>query len=342
MSSVAIDSSSAPSFKKIHYALRPRKQIERKIIVDILQNMPRVNGIGISDYTYTGLGSIHYYDFILFHKYLNISDMTSIDNAPCVNRFMFNKPFDFINFENKKTTDFLLKIGLSKDKHNLVWFDYDKPLLNYIFPQKKFVRNNIIFDDLKLVTKSSKPFDIFIITINAHTASNALINADEKSRFIRYFNNVLSNHYKLPGNIDISCFTRILQNIILNHIKNSEVGNRVKFHKLFSFSYQDGSVMYTLGGIYLENNMSPPNFRNRFISTNEENITNIDAPILTYKEKLHLDQQIVKLSDQILNNNEDEMEKLAAKQLGFEIDCVDLKSYLEYYKYYPQYYEGIL
>ena len=78
---------SIPSFEKINYLLRPKKQIERKIIIEILQKIQKPLKIDISKYCYIGMGSIYYYDYILFHKFLGISNMVSIDDKDCKNRF---------------------------------------------------------------------------------------------------------------------------------------------------------------------------------------------------------------------------------------------------------------
>ena len=95
-----------PSFEKVNYLLRPRKQIERKIIIEILQELkPFLHEF--NNYVYLGMGSIYYYDYILFHKFLNLDNLISIDDKITYKRFIFNKPYDFIKFENRKSTDFL-------------------------------------------------------------------------------------------------------------------------------------------------------------------------------------------------------------------------------------------
>ena len=118
-----------PSFENINYIFRPKKQIERKIFIELLQKMQHSLDIDISEYQYIGLGSIYYYDFILFHKYLNIRDMISLDYKPCPHRFEFNKPYDFVRFKQALTTKFLSTHDL--DKKSFIWFDYDSKLIGY-------------------------------------------------------------------------------------------------------------------------------------------------------------------------------------------------------------------
>lgn len=100
------------SFETVNYLLRPKKQIERKIIIEILQELS--DDIGLSQYRYVGFGSIYYYDFILFHKYLRLNDLVSLDNKPLPRRFKFNLPYDYVSFENKDATDYLREFDWKK------------------------------------------------------------------------------------------------------------------------------------------------------------------------------------------------------------------------------------
>lgn len=149
------------SFEKINYILRPRKQIERKIFIDIFNKIQqRQNEINLRDYRYIGMGSVFYYDFILFHKNLHINKMISIDDSLLKKRFDFNKPYNFVEFENMASTEFLGQY--SKEDKIILWLDYDKGIYN----EKSFLINNTILDDLKLITEKVTKKDFFIITID--------------------------------------------------------------------------------------------------------------------------------------------------------------------------------
>ena len=142
---------SKPSFEKINYIFRPKKQIERKILIELFQKLQNTLDINISEYQYIGLGSIYYYDFILFHKYLNIRDMISLDDEDYPNRFEFNKPFDFITFKPKSTTNFLSENDLNKK--SFIWFDYDSSLIRYNKWKETFLNTETIFEDIKIITR---------------------------------------------------------------------------------------------------------------------------------------------------------------------------------------------
>ena len=114
------------SFEYINYMFRPKKQIERKIIIEILQELEKE--IPLSKYLYIGFGSIYYYDFILFHKMLNMNKLLSIDDKSTIKRFNFNRPYDFITFENKISTNFLSEYDWKQN--SVLWLDYDNKFLH--------------------------------------------------------------------------------------------------------------------------------------------------------------------------------------------------------------------
>jgi hypothetical protein len=113
------------SFKQFNYSLRPSKQVERKIMIEVLLRLSKA-GYTISDYSYLGFGSPYYVDFVMFHKYLFIRNMLCVEWGEVPRRMKFNKPFKFIK----------LKLGALKahipsinpKTPYLVWLDYDRSL----------------------------------------------------------------------------------------------------------------------------------------------------------------------------------------------------------------------
>jgi len=325
-----------PSFKKINYILRPRKQIERKIMIDTLQKMkPHIN---IEKYKYIGMGSIYYYDFILFHKFLNISDLQSIDDKNTEKRFEFNRPYQFIKFKKSKSTDFLNEYQWKDKKNLLIWLDYDS-----------FFKDTVL-DDIEIITRRCNKKDILIFTINANCPKVKKI----RNIFYEKFKKYMSDEIQDKKFITPKYYTRVLQDICLNYIKKVEAHRDIQFYQIFSFEYQDGANMYTLGGIYDDSNETIEKIKNiRYVKTGNESI-NIDVPLLTYCEKFFLDVNIDKIRNwlnEIEQNTPlgeaDRKEKMIVKideKLPFELDCFDeLKSYVnDFYKYYPQYFEGII
>ena len=326
------------SFENINYMFRPKKQIERKIFIELLQEMQHALNINMSEYQYIGLGSIYYYDFILFHKYLNIRDMISLDDKKDSNRFEFNKPFDFITFKNMSTTDFLSKNDL--DKESFIWFDYDSSLIRYNNRYKSFVNTEEIFDDIRLIANKSNELDLFVLTVNINIQDYLFNGSKFREAFIGEYDEYLSGQYTQTDNITFDKYPLIIQNIIINIFRNNEQFHPVKFRKLFSFVYRDGAPMYTIGGIFSEDNNFQDKFvkKDSFFRIDENKVIDIDVPLLTYYEKMKLDKNISNIEKNLSSLNKEKI----IKMLGFEMEPSELKSYLDYYKYYPQYYEGII
>lgn len=329
--------------------LRPRKQVERKIIIELLQELQTALNIDITKYQYVGLGSIYYYDFILFNKYLNITDMISLDYQPCVQRFEFNLPFDFVRFKNLTTTRFLDSQLAPINKNRLIWFDYDSRLIlsnerkGKHGTKRQFKLNKPILEDISVLTRKSQENDFFILTVSLDISLKTFFNINIRNQFLNQFKPYLSGKYKSVSNITLYNYRYIIQNILLNTFKNNETNQALKFKKLFSFTYGDTTPMYTLGGIYRSEDLEPAALHSEFFQPDEDNIIDIDVPLLTYREKLKLDQTVKFFNEKVSSiQSEDDLSKLATKTLGFELECLDLKNYIKYYRYYPQYYEGII
>ena len=74
----------------ISYDLRPSKQSERRILLDVLK-IAGDCGLPISDYRYVGMGANRFYDFLLIHRYIGIRNMVSLEHDPIMyKRSIFN------------------------------------------------------------------------------------------------------------------------------------------------------------------------------------------------------------------------------------------------------------
>ena len=264
--------------------------------------------------------------------------MVSLDDKDYPNRFEFNKPFDFITFKNMSTTDYLSKNDLNKK--SFIWFDYDSSLIRYNKKHKSFVNTKAIFDDIRLIANKSNELDLFVLTVNINIQDYLFDGPKFCEAFISEYDEYLSGQYKQTDNITYEKYPLIIQNIVINIFRNNEEFRHVKFKKLFSFVYQDGAPMYTIGGIFSQNNLSS-NLRaekDNFFETDENKLVDIDVPLLTYCEKMKLDKNIV-----YIKNNLDSLDgEKIIKMLGFEMSLSELRRYVDYYRYYPQYYEGII
>jgi len=334
------------SFETVNYLLRPKKQIERKIIIEILQELS--DDIDLSQYRYVGFGSIYYYDFILFHKYLRLNDLVSLDNKPLPRRFKFNLPYDYVSFENKDATDYLREFDWKKKI--LLWLDYDKPI------------DDDVLDDLGIVASSCNKRDILITTVDAFCPQgpgSEDARDDYLNKFYDKYGVYLSQKYtdkdSFRRKFTPIALAELLQDVILNKLKDKLVYrySDIQFYMLFSFTYKDTTPMFTMGGIFLEqtDKLRDKKWSTPFICE-KRIIIDIDVPVVTYREKLHMDSVIRELSEQI-DRIEHKRTRIDSKKreqfirkvmdnLPFEVSFADLKKYVTYYRYYPQYYEGII
>src|SRR5262245_30820229 len=97
------------SFEKVFYSLRPAKQIERRMLMDGLVRLIAA-GFPIRQSQYLGMGSIDFVDFLLFHKFLGLQRMHSVEYEKTIaKRIDFNKPFRFIAHSIEPAGDFIAR-----------------------------------------------------------------------------------------------------------------------------------------------------------------------------------------------------------------------------------------
>lgn len=311
------------SFLKVYYELRPSKQIERRMLIHSFHELRNI-GCNIATYQYCGMGSIFFTDYILFHKYLGIDDMVSVEYSPkAKKRVNFNKPFKFIKI---KYEDIALTVSaLSKNKKHLLWLDYDS------FPDED--KLTTIHDAVSKLSTNS----ILLITFDAELLKNDENLPDPHYTFESY--KQLFGIY-FDSNLSIEDFTRetlpkTLIKLTSNLISFSLSGNlEKKFQPLYSFVYADGHQMLTMGGILLPKSQSTDlNKMNidsmHFLRTSfNDDPYYINVPILTKKERAFMDS--------LMNKSQD------VKIKEFEIEDKMIKHYQEIYRYYPNYFEALL
>jgi hypothetical protein len=108
---------------KIAYDVRPAKQTERRVLLDILKKGSEA-GLELSTYQYLGFGGFKFYDFEMLFRHLGIANMTSVElDRSIVARCRFNKPFEFIEVEQCALADYLGRVIFSEPV--IAWLDYD-------------------------------------------------------------------------------------------------------------------------------------------------------------------------------------------------------------------------
>lgn len=355
-----------PSFDAINYSVRLRKNIERKLIAELLQSIGKA--FPISDYQYVGMGSLWFSDFIVLHKALGIRKMWSIEKySP--KRAAFNNPFGFIKVLPGDIKDELPKL-MTANINSIVWLDYDHDL-----------RDGIV-GDLQQIGMHASCGDIFIITANAHTSQvrppalgnvlainnsidkylNEVVEASEISQSVPkstlgpilkeafntlsklHIQNSVSERNKLfqaltngviPGSFSNQEFSdekfpRLVSSALINAIDSAcrSSGKNLKFKPIFNFFYKDGAPMVTVGGIVVDQA-----HEEKFDTLNlaDKFFFALGADQISIDVPHLTPQEKLKLDGLLTEENNN----LDVGDLNFEIDKDSVVNYCRFYKQYP-------
>lgn len=120
--------SAPPSFERFDYLLRSNKQIERKLLFDLLVRSRKF--VKYEEYRYLGLGSMWFVDHRMAHRLLGIDHLYSIEKGEHASRAEFNRPYGCIEVWPGDVSD-VLKNMPAQDwaQPYVVWLYYDGALL---------------------------------------------------------------------------------------------------------------------------------------------------------------------------------------------------------------------
>jgi len=227
-------SSPTHSYLKVSYDLRPAKQVERRMLIDALHRLNSA-GFPITDYQYTGFGSIYFVDFIMFHKLLGIDKLLSVEyDLKIENRVKFNIPFKGIDVVMAPIGDVIPT--LAKDEKHILWLDYDS-----IIKREQL-------SAVAQATSDLSPGSILLVTVDVESPDGA-----GPAEWRAYFEAEVGDYLgEKNSNSDYSKSKLPLLNghIIEQAIKQGLVGRgNVTFEPLFNFLYKDGHEMLTVGGM---------------------------------------------------------------------------------------------
>lgn len=305
------------SYKKVPYDLRPKKQIERKMIIETFFHLTRA-GFPIKDYEYIGFGSTFFVDFILFHRILGIGKMTSIEKDDRItNRVLFNRPFKFIDIHMGEFSDVVPR--LNEKSNYIVWLDYDCPVYDLLIQDISNAVANLPIGSLFFVTidveppqKDSKPKEWL-----EYYQSNAK-GLFDKSEF----------NLPLTKEMLVSVNVQIIKNAIFSAVSRRSTG---RFQPLFNFFYADGHNMITMGGMLVSeketNKINEANLKSLEFVRQSFDVEpyKILLPILTRKERSFLDSHMPSIA--------------GWSPTEFEITPDEVNQYQKVYRFCPLYVE---
>jgi hypothetical protein len=318
------------SFSKIDYSLRPNKNVERKLIADLLVALEP--SLKIHNYTYLGMGSLWFVDFQIFHKRLGISSMISMESK-AVDRAKFNQPYDCINVLDGITSDLLpdlLKTQREQRKNSLIWLDHDGSW------------ESSALTDLGIVCDYAQDGDIFLITVNCSLPSpppeaEKITPEDPSSRRKALAKVIGEDLALIPTVSELTrmgfppAAARILTSAIKHRLSVS--GEGLAYFPLFNFSYSDGAPMVTVGGVIgteerfqaIKNIVEQKRFELNYCQEPGQRV--IAVPVLTPREKSGLDRLLP------IHTSLDQA--TVHTSLAFTLSSEELDAYSSFYKYYP-------
>tara|TARA_A100001391_G_scaffold149645_2_gene107095 strand:- start:5296 stop:6222 length:927 start_codon:yes stop_codon:yes gene_type:complete len=302
------------SFKRIDYRLRVAKQIERKMISEMLIRFSRVHDL--SDYQYIGFGSIAFQDFSIIHRVLGIDDMLSIEKSLKAERFEFNKPYACIRIEHGDAS--VVVDRYDWNKKSIVWLDYDEKI-----------------DEEKLLTigrcvQEMEPGSLVLVTVNIDSGGDPMSRFEEIKKDVEI--------ERLPGDFNVKMLSGKEYPVLVRKIINNQVedafGARARvdgdgLEQFVNFIYKDGARMMTLGWVI--NGSEGGSF------IKKSGINKLDyyrggaepfeikVPILTPREVTHMNKQLPAPGGEL-----PECPGLSEKEVA---------DYRAVYRYYPVFHE---
>ena len=313
------------SYEKVHYEFRPAKQVERRMLLHAFHELRNL-GYKISSYEYTGLGSIYFVDFALFHRYLGLTRMTSVEvDMDIRKRVKFNCPYKLINVVHDDISAQIAR--LSSERQHILWLDFDSILTEELLSAVQLAAMQLSVRSILLVTVDVEP-------PGRPEDGPAQWNP---TAWMRHYRQEAGAHFwrgisrrdfardKLPATN-----ARILQAVIDEGLREREAD----FIGMFSFLYADGHQMLSVGGMI---GSEEDRRRIQSLDRNElffirDDITKnpflIRVPLVTRKERHHLDQNMPC--------------RKGWSPFAFEMKLGDIEDYSRIYRYYPAYAEMLL
>jgi hypothetical protein len=309
------------SYRKVPYDIRTAKQIERRMLMESLQLLAE-GGFPISDYQYTGFGSIHFVDFILLHRFLGISCMLSAEHSRKIKkRVEFNRPFKTVDVVIQSATEVIPT--LSPEKRHILWLDYDGPV------------EQSHLHDLALSGTYLSSGSILLLTVDVEPPGDERDGAKEwRDYFISQAGPLVGDATEVEDYAETKLLRRNIE-IIGRAISNGMTGRRgLQFMPLYCFVYADGHEMLTLGGMVVDDGdaakVKESKVPNLFFTSKSfaDEPYRISPPILTRKERLFLDS-LMPCADGWVPKE-------------FELPVEEVAAYRELYRYYPLYAELLI
>ena len=324
------------SGEDVPYQLRPNKFIDRGLFMDLLSRL--LPSLGTDKYVYVSMGGRHLIDHTAVYRQIGITNLFSFDlDDNVVLRQKFNRPIDSAVCEGMNSGKLPGKLDTIMaqfpDATNMViWLDFTNP-------HDRLTQ----LQELVEVAKRLQPGDILRISINANLTT--LEEGSSKWKDLRFPG---PGEYRaaclkrqlgdfVPATLDAigeSDFPSILSECVsLAFSKAEDVVRTNVFKPLLLTTYRDGQRMMTATCVVArssERSSEVPGLGGwQFLPANWSDVLAINAPDLSLREKLKIDERLSKTAKVVL----DHLGFLPAKNEAKSIEAI--ASYQKLHRYYP-------
>ncbi|MCP5352047.1 MAG: hypothetical protein H6926_02500 [Chromatiales bacterium] len=310
------------TFATLDYSIRPNKNIERKLFVEILRALaPQFD---VSTYRYVGMGARWFADFALFHRELKIEKMISIERCGNAGRARFNRPYDCISVEEGDSTVVLPTIDWTA-LPSIVWLDYDSDL------------HGPVLKDAGIVLPELTSGSIFLATVNAAVQQ---LSADAQNpapaskleKLRELVGELVAPDLPLER-LTTAKFPLLVAEILTDHFRHQvrNSGTGLEYMPLVHFAYRDGAQMVTVGGMVADTKdktkIGTCTSLWQLPAVTTTTPFEISVPTLTPKEKAALDR-LLPASTRLTEAD-------VQASTGFPISQKHIDAYSSFYRLYP-------
>lgn len=304
------------------YQLRPNKAIDRLTLIDALRRLAKL--ADLSEYTYYGLGGPYLEDFRLLYEFYPEIKMISIEkDEETFKQQKFHAPCGTLKLKRAQFKSFLSHYE-AKDRKSIFWLDYT----GLEYGQ---------FEDFMMLLGKVAANSVIKITLQAEPREH-LRKAKE---FREKFGALMPNASADPPRTRFGFAYLVQQMVQIASQSALPSAMPAMYLPLSSFYYSDGTGMFTLTGVVCfrsEVNKVRDAFESwEFANLDWEKPRRIDVPMLSTKERLHLQHCLPR----------QKAGKVLRRALGYLIDR-DLRSsefklaqYATFHRHFPYFMKAI-
>lgn len=314
------------------YHLRPNKAIDRLFLLEAIRRLDRL--APLAGYTYYGLGGPYLEDFRLLYEHCPAINLVSIEkNAETYRRQRFHLPCGTLRLEHAELESFVADFPPT-DERGIYWLDYTG--LEYGF-----------FEDFMLLLEKVGELSLIKLSLRCQPrdyldSTNQPIGA-KAEEFRRKFGQVMPDPAATPPR-SFDEFAALLQAMVRVAAQRALPSSWPRtFQPLSSFYYADAAGMFNITGVVCARGSQRSAVRKAYADLPFKNLTwraptQIDVPVLSTKERLHLEQ--------FLPCGPHAGRRLR-KELGYLVDRNrpaterQLKNYAEFHRYYPYFMRAV-